>query len=271
MTASAGRSAIASSFSDRRAEVVEGVVDLALVALEGGRVLALLGHDLLEAEAADDPHASGRGEEPPRDDGAQLDELAGGNSLRAEVDPGAVDRDVAADADGMAPGPQHVAGGDHRRGQLVQADLPLIAPDLEVDVDDVVVGDGEAAQPVVDAEPPLLVGGLVVPDDPDPRVRARRAECPRRARALELGAPSGLVLLVALRDGDLIDGLALAERDLAVGAAEVAAERERDHLVDDEGAVLLDLDGDVRGRQGERLRRGVSGERERRCRRGGER
>ena len=171
----------------------------------------------------------------------------------------------------MPPGAQHVAGRDHRGGQLVEADLPLVAPDLEVDVDDVVVGDGEAAQPVVDAEAPLLVRGAVVPDDPDSLVGARRAERPRRARALKLGATAGLVLLLALRHEDLIERLALAERDLAEGAAEVAAEREHDHLVDDEGAVLLDLDGDVRGRQGERLRCGVPGERERRCRRGGER
>ena len=31
-------------------------------------------------------------------------------------------------------------------------DLPLVAPDLEVHVDDVVVGDRDAAEPVVDAE-----------------------------------------------------------------------------------------------------------------------
>jgi hypothetical protein len=53
---------------------------------------------------------------------------------------------------------------------------------------------------------------------------------------------------VALRDGDLVERLALAEGDLAKGAAEVAVEGEDDELVDDQAAVGRDLDGDVGGR-----------------------
>ena len=42
---------------------------------------------------------------------------------------------------------------------------------------------------------------------------------------------------VSLGDRDLIEALALAERDVAIGAAEVAVEREHDLLGDDEAAV----------------------------------
>ena len=149
----------------------------------------------------------------------------------------------------MAPGALNVAGRHERSGQLVEPDLPLVAPDPEVDVDDVVVGDREPAQAVVDAEPPRLVRRLVVPDDPDSVVRGRRTERTRAPRAAELGAGPARVLPVAFGDEDLVDGLALAQRDLAVGALVVADERERDQLVDDQAAVRLDLDGDVRGRK----------------------
>jgi hypothetical protein len=171
----------------------------------------------------------------------------------------------------VTPGAQHLAGRDERRGELVEADLPLVAPDLEVHVDDVVVRDREPAQAVMDAEPARLVRGSVVPDDPDPVLGLRRPVGARRARALQLRAAAGGVLLVALGDEDLVERLAVAEGDLAEGAAEVADEREHDHLVDDQAAVLLDLHGDVRRRQGERLRPSASGERERCCRRRGER
>jgi hypothetical protein len=164
----------------------------------------------------------------------------------------------------VPPGALDVAGRDQRRRELAEPDLPLVAPDLQVDVDDVVVGDREPAEAVVDAEPPRLVRRLVVPDDPDPLVSARRPERAGTPGAAELGAGSARVLLVALGDEDLVDGLALAERDLAVGAAEVAHEREHDHLVDDQAAVLLHLDGDVGSGQRERLGVGVPGECERR-------
>ena len=79
----------------------------------------------------------------------QLDELAGRHVERAQVDAVAVDRDVAPDADRVAPGARDVAGREQLRRQLAEADLPLVAPDLQVDVDDVVVRDRDAAQPVV--------------------------------------------------------------------------------------------------------------------------
>jgi hypothetical protein len=103
-----------------------------------------------------------------------------------------------------------------------------------------------------------------VPDDAHAFVRTRRPEAAGRVGALQLRAGPGRVLDVPLRDGDLVEPLAVAERDLAEGAAEVARELEGDQLVDEQAAVLGDLDRDVGGRQRERLRGGVPGERERR-------
>jgi hypothetical protein len=41
------------------------------------------------------------------------------------------------------------------RGEEPERLLPLVAPDPEVDVDDVVVGDGEVSEPVGDRERPV--------------------------------------------------------------------------------------------------------------------
>jgi hypothetical protein len=142
--------------------------------------------------------------------------------------------------------------------------LPFVAPDLQVDVDDVVVADCEPPQAVVDAEAALLARRAVVPDDAQAVARSGRPERPRRARAAELRAAAGRVLHVALCDGHLVDRIALAERDLAERAAEAAHEGEGDHLVDDDAAVLLHLHGDVGGGEGEGLCRRIPRQRERR-------
>ncbi len=41
--------------------------------------------------------------------------------------------------------------------ELAESLLPVVAPELDVDVDDVVVGDGEPLEPVGELERPLLV------------------------------------------------------------------------------------------------------------------
>ena len=65
---------------------------------------------------------------------------------------------VAAHPGGMTPGAQYLARRGQRRGQLLEAHLPLVAPDLEVDVDHVVVGDRDPAQRVAHLERAHLVG-----------------------------------------------------------------------------------------------------------------
>ena len=129
-------------------------------------------------------------------------------------------------------------GGQERRLESREPGLPLVAPDPKVHVDDVVVGDGEPAQAVVDVERALLRLRGVVPDDPHTvrqELRAERAGCARRP---ELGGGAGAVRAPVLADADLVDRLTVAQRDLAERAGEVAVEGERDRFVDDERPVL---------------------------------
>ena len=198
---------------------------------------------------------------------AQLDELAGRNVERPQVRARAVERHVAAHPDGMPPGADDVARRDQRGRELAEPDLPLVAPDLDVHVDDVVVGRRDPAQPVVDPEAPRLRLRSVVPHDSHALVRPRRAERSGPVRALELRARAWAVRLLSLRDRDLVERLAVAERDLAERAGKGAVELKDDHLVDEQAAVAGDLDRHVRRGQGERLGGRVPGERERRQRR----
>jgi hypothetical protein len=48
---------------------------------------------------------------------------------------------------------------------VIEPHRPLVAPDLEIHVDHVVIGNGETGDVVVEAKGSLLVGGGVVPDD----------------------------------------------------------------------------------------------------------
>ena len=155
-------------------------------------------------------------------------------------------------------------GAIDRRRQPAEPDLPLVAPDLQVHVDDVVVRGRDAAQPVADAEAAPLRRRSVVPDDPHAVLGLRRPVRARARRAAELRARSRPVGDVALGDRDLVERLPVLERDLAERAAEVTGEVERDRLVDRQAAVRRDLDDDVGRGKREGLRCGVPGERERR-------
>ena len=172
-------------------------------------VLELLRDDLLEAVALLDLHPRRRGERARGVERPQLDELAGVDVERAEEGRAPVDRDVAAHPDRVAPGAHDVAGPAHRRRQPPEALLPLVAPDLEVDVDDVVVADGEAAHPVVDDERPLLRSRPTeAPDDADAPAEVLDAERARRPAGLELGRRARLERPAVLGDADLVDPLA---------------------------------------------------------------
>ena len=259
---------------ERQPEVVERRLDPLAVALERARVLELLGDDPLERRALLDTGAGRRVEQPSREEDAQLDELLRRDVERAQHRAVGLAADVAAHVDRMPPDPVRVevvgrARKLDRRGQPPEPLLPLVAPDLQVHVDDVVVGDREPSQPVADRERPRGERG-VVPDDPVPSVDRDVAERARLAARAELGRSARPVALLALGDVDVRDRLALAERNVPVPAGEDAVERERDPLLDRERPVRLDRDVDVRVRERERplLRRGRAGEDER-DRRGG--
>jgi hypothetical protein len=61
----------------------------------------------------------------------------------------------------------------------------------------------------------------------------------------------------ALGDGDVVDRLSAAQRDVPVAKREVPVERDHDPLVDDQTAVTLNLHVDVGGGKRERPRHGT--------------
>ena len=109
--------------------------------------------------------------------------------------------------------------------------------------------DGQTSEPIRDDKCPLLVTRLVVPDDAQPVLDPRDPERARGAVAPELGVSAGAVERRALRDRDVVDRLAPAKRDAAVGAGERTGELERDQLADEQRRIGLDPDVDRRGRE----------------------
>ena len=83
----------------------------------------------------------------------------GGDVERAQQRAIAVELDVAAHPDRMAPGALDATGRRELGGEPAEPLVPLVAPDLQIDVDDVVVGDRHPAQPVADRERPRLARG----------------------------------------------------------------------------------------------------------------
>jgi hypothetical protein len=242
--------------------VLLGVLDALVVPLVCRRVGLLRGDDRRQPVPGGHLHAGGGREGRPGDQRPQLHELAGRNVERPQERPRPGELDVTADVDRMAPGaedlPRCALGG----GEAAERLLPLRAPDLQVHVHDVVVRDGNAREPVVDVKGAELVGGLVVPDDPERLPEVRGAEGAGGVGAAEVGAASGPVRAASLAHLHVADRLAAPERDLAVAATERAAERVGDLLVDAEAAGPCDLYRDVRLRKREGLRRGGAGERE---------
>jgi hypothetical protein len=163
----------------------------------------------------------------------------------------------------VPPGTHHSARAGHRRGQRPESLLPLVAPDLQVHVDDVVVADREAGEAVPDRERPRLVARLEAPDDADPSAEVLGAERPRWPTGLELGRRAGSVRLPVLEDDDAGDLLAAPVRDLPEAVRKRAGECDRDRLLDGERAVGPDGDADVGGDEVVRLRERCGSERER--------
>ena len=120
------------------------VVDPLAVLLERRGIGRLLGDDLLEARARDDPHSGGRGERGPGNQRSQLDELPRRHVQGAKEHALAGKRSVAADVHRVPPGAKDLARCRLARREAPERLFPFGAPDLEVDVDDVVVGNRDA-------------------------------------------------------------------------------------------------------------------------------
>ena len=244
-------------------------VDAIVIGLVALRVGELLLHDPVECVTALHAHSGRRRERRPRYERAQLDELVGRHVDRSQRGSRADELHVTAHPHGLAPRAEDLSRGRLDPDQPREACVPLVAPDLEVDVDHVVVGDRDPAQGVRDRERARLVDRVEVPDDPHRVAAALDAE--------RSGAPRLEARLVALpeRDAPLRDGwvherLAFPERDVAVAEVEVAGECHLEPLAHSERAVRLDVDGDVGLEEREAVcargprqrERGAEGERE---------
>ena len=194
--------------AERAERVRDPVVDPLAVALVLLCVGQLLVDDPVEGRAVLDLHRRGGGERVARIQRPQLDELARGDVDRAQENLRAGERHVPSHPHRMAPRAHDVAGAGHRGGERPETLLPLVAPDLQVDVDDVVVRDRQPREAVADRELAGLVGGLEAPDDPHAAAEVLGPERARRAARLELGRRAGAVRPAVLEHGDVRDALA---------------------------------------------------------------
>ena len=244
----------------RPAEVVSRVLELLAIVVVVLGALRLLGDDLREAVALDDARAPRRREQPPGEHRPHLHELAGRDVGGSQRRPRARSLDDAVHPLRRAPHPVARPGErdrtrqHHLRAQVVDGHGPVISPDLEVDVDDVVVGDREPAEAVGDRERADAAVLPVVPDDPNPVVALLDAVCVRSVEAPQLGVASGPVAATGLAHLHEVDVLPVAHGDVPVRAAERARVRERDVLAHEQRAVGRDLDVHHRLRQRVRLR-----------------
>ena len=244
----------------RPAEVVSRVRELLAILVVVLGTLRLLGDDLREPVAFDDAGSPRRGEQPPGEHRPHLHELAGRDVGGSQRRPRARPLDDAVHPLGSAPDAvprarerdrprQH-----HLRAEVIDGHGPVISPDLEVDVDDVVVGDREPAEAVGDRESADAAVCAVVPDDPHLVVALLHAEDVRLVEAPQLGVASGPVASAALAHLHEVDVLAVAHGNVPVRAAERSRVRERDVLPHEQGAVGRDLRLNDRLRQRVRLR-----------------
>ena len=168
----------------------------------------LLRDDLVEPGPSSTRIAARRGERAPRIERPQLDELTRADIDRAQESARAGERHVAAYPDRLAPCAQDATGPGHGRRQATERLLPLVAPDLQVDVDDVVVADRQPAEAVADRERARLIASLEPPDDPHPSAEVGDAERARRPARLELGRRARAERAAVLEDDDVRDPLA---------------------------------------------------------------
>ena len=255
----ASPSAIEARADGMRLQRVDPVA-IGLVALGVG---ALLLDDPIERVPSLDPHARGRGERRSRDEGSELDELLGRDVYRSQRRARSHELDVAAHPHGLPPRAEDLPRRRLDADEAGERLLPLIAPDLQVDVDDVVVRDRHPAERVRDGERARLVAGVEVPDDPRRVAAPLDAERPGLA-GLEARLVAARERDAALGDRRVHERLAFTQRDVAVPEEEVAREADLEPLAYPERAVRLNVDRDVGLEQREAVGVRRAGKRERR-------
>ena len=163
-------------------------VDPVVIARVAVGVGQLLLHDAIERLPSLDAHPGGRGERGASDQRPQLDELVRRDGDRTKGRARADELDIATNPHRLSPRAQDLPGRRLDPDEASERLVPLVAPDLEIDVDDVVVRDGDAAQRVRDGEGPRLVARVEVPDDARAVAAAvRRRRFPAALPGLECG------------------------------------------------------------------------------------
>ena len=236
-------------------------VDPVAIGLVSLGVGALLLDDPIERVPSLDAHARGGGERRSRDEGSELDELLGRDVDRPQRRARSHELDVAAHPHRLSPCAEDLP---RRRLDAYEAGerlLPLIAPDLQVDVDHVVVRDRHPAERVRDRESTRLVAGVEVPDDPRRVPAPFHPERPGLA-GVERRLGAARERDAALGDRRVHERLAFTERDVAVPEEEVAREADLEPLAHPERAVGLHVDRDVGLEQREAVGVGGAGESE---------
>ena len=221
-------------------------VDPLVVAPVAVGVGLLLLEDAIERLPSLDTHPGRRGESRASDQGPQLDELVRRNGDRTKGRARAHELDVPTNPHGLAPPAQDLPGGRLDADEAIERLAPLVAPNLQIDVDDVVVCDRDAAQRVRDREGPRLIARVEVPDDAGAVTALFDPEGSRRpGPRLECGLVAPLERDAVLCDRGVDKCLAVAKPDVAIPEREISREPDLDPLADTERAVVLDVDRDV--------------------------
>ncbi len=143
----------------------------------------------------------------------QLDELVCRDGDRAKGRARADELDVATNPYRLAPPAQDLPGRRLDADEAIEWLVPLVAPDLQIDVDDVVVRDRDAAQRVRDREGTRLIARVEVPDDPCAVTTLFDTErCRWPGSRLECGLVAPLERDAALGDRGVDQCLAVAQR-----------------------------------------------------------
>ena len=193
---------------------------------------------------------AGRGRERGAgDECPQLDELVCRDGDGAEGRPRSLELDVPAHPHGMAPRAQDLPRCRLDGDEPVERLRPLVTPDLQVHVDDVVVRDREPRSVYEMVKARVWSCAL--------KYQTIRTLSPRRSTPNVPGVLPRARVVAARVGGAPFDDervherLACAERDVAVAEVEVARERDLETLAHAHRPVLLQLHADIGGEQRE--------------------
>ncbi len=227
--------------------------------------------DDVETAARDHHDPCRAGEQVRWEQHPDLDELIRGHARGDQIggDPVGTQCRLPVDAIGVPEHPDIALGrpgGEDDPGRdLIGTHRPLIAPDLELEIGDVVVDPDDSSQPIHELERARLVAGVVVPDHPGQTGLDVETVGAGGRGASQPGASTGLVSGRLVADRHELEALPATERDVAVCPGERAVEVVGEMLGDEQRAIVLDLDDDVGAGDVIRLGQGGQGRGQQEC------